>query len=997
MTQKKAEKATEPAAKEKLTPELAVEVQEHIPVVGVGASAGGLEAFKNLFEAMPVDSGMAFVLIQHLDPTHESMMVDLLSRHTKMTVVQVEDRMPVKENHVFMIPPAHDLAIHNGELYLTTPAQRRGFRMPIDFFFRSLAEDQREQAICIILSGTGSDGTLGLKAIKSYGGMVMAQSPNTAQYDGMPVSAISTGAVDYVLPVDEMPNALVKYIRHSYVRGRFGTEQNSDECSRDLSNVLAILHAQLGHNFHHYKKNTLARRVQRRMSLKQYEHMGDYAIFLRDSSEEIKELFKDMLIGVTGFFRDSDAWQELEDKFIAPLVAKNQAKDPLRIWIPGCSSGEEAYTMAILFLENFKKQNKRANFQIFATDIDTTALEHARLGRYPESIASDLTAGRRQEFFTKEDGFYRVSTLLRDNIVFSEQNLISDPPFSRLDLISCRNLLIYLEADVQIRVMELFHFALREGGYMLLGNSETIGQHYDLFDTVSQKWRLFKRIDSIRPRRASFPILPSRRQDMLIEPSLDQHKRPVRLAELVNQFLLNQYAPTSVLINRKHEILYHFGNTVNYLRYPTGEPSNDLYVLAREGLITRLRGAIHKAIKDGEAIEVGGVRVKRKGEYCQVKFSVHPLHQYDGGDGLFIIAFEDEVKSTGRAGEVLTASVDEPLVKQLEYELSATKEDLQNTIEELETSNEELKASNEEVMSMNEELQSSNEELETSKEELQSLNEELSTVNSELQDKVGILETTNNDLTNLINSTSVAAIFLNTKYHINFFSPPAKKLFNLIATDIGRSLDDITPKFTDMDLYSDAEAVLDTLRISEKEVQTEDGSWYSRKILPYRTYDNRIEGVVLTFEEITKLKKSQMSVEAQVAFKTEELRQKNALLLNTFSSFHVMTVQLDRSYRIIAANELFVVTHGLQGSNVIGSNLLMVFPAAAERKDIFERVFATGELHFIQGQPCKVKTCGSATRMCDWVLRPLKNSTGQVNEIVLNMVDVTERELKLVD
>ncbi|CAN2049597.1 two-component system, chemotaxis family, CheB/CheR fusion protein [Candidatus Magnetomoraceae bacterium gMMP-13] len=964
----------------------------HIPVVGIGASAGGLDAFKNLFESMPSDTGMAFVLIQHLDPTHESLMVDLLSRHTNMKVVQVEDRMRVKVNHIFVIPPNRDITIHNGELYLSEPLQRRGLQMPIDFFFKSLAEDQREQAICIILSGTGSDGTLGLKAIKSYGGMVMTQSPKTAQYDGMLVSAISTGAVDYVLPVTAMPNALLKYIQHSYIRGRFGTDEYKSNGGQDLNNVLAIMHAQLGHNFHHYKKNTLFRRVQRRMSLKQFEKMSKYVIFIRNNPDETKELFKDMLIGVTGFFRDNESWDVLENKLISQLIKNKKEDASLRVWVPGCASGEEAYTIAILFMENFKRFNKRANLQIFATDIDTNALEHARIGRYPEGIATDLSPARLHEFFVKEDDFYKVSNRLRDNIVFSEQNLISDPPFSKLDLISCRNLLIYLEADVQSRVFELFHFALREGGHLMLGNSETIGQHYDIFETISKKWRLFQRIDSARLRRATFPILPSRQIDRLALQTTDITKRPVRLSELINQALLHQYAPASILINRKHEILYHFGNTVDYLHYPTGEPTNDLYVVARDGLITRLRGTIHKAIKDRQDIVVTGARVKRNGKYARIKFSVRPLKKFEGGEGLLLISFEEDKKKIGKSIDNIQPSAEEePLVKQLEYELSATKEDLQNTIEELETSNEELKASNEEIMSMNEELQSSNEELETSKEELQSLNEELSTVNNELQDKVGILEQTNNDLNNLINSTNMAVIFLNTKFHINFFTPAGKKLFNLIATDIGRSLDDITPKFNDPDLRNDSETVLDTLRIIEKAIQNDEGKWYNRKILPYRTHDNRIEGIVLTFEEITRLKENQMEVAAQFEKQTKDLNQKNKLLLNKFSSPHVMTLHLDCDYNILAADKLFIKTYGLKSDNLIAKNYFTLFPKAASDKKIFEKVLKTGEVHFIFAKSCELfKVHPEKLRSFDWAVKPLKESNGRVTGILLSIIEVTK-------
>lgn len=826
-----------------------------IPVVGVGASAGGLEAFKQLFATMPVDTGMAFVLVQHLDPTHESMMVDLLNRYTDMKVIQVEEKMKIEPNQVYMIPINKDMAVHNGEFYLTAPALPRGIRMPIDFFLRSLAEDKQELAICIILSGTGSDGTLGLKAVKGYGGMAMVQEPFDAQYDGMPTSAISTGIVDYVLPVSEIPTALEKYAHHSYVRGFFGIESVDGATEKsDLTTILSILHSQLGHNFHHYKKNTLLRRIQRRMSLKQLVSMKIYADVLRNNKEETNELFKDMLIGVTGFFREAQAWADLEKLFISKALNNPRVDIPFRVWVSGCASGEEAYTIAMVIMDHIPENNSR-DFQIFATDIDKNALEIARTGRYPETIAAEVSPGRLNKYFRKEDEFYQITNLVRDHIVFSEQNLISDPPFSKLDLIICRNLLIYLETEVQSKVFELCHFALNNIGYLMLGTSETIGQHIDLFDAVSKKWRIFKKINTTQRPRTTFPILPDNRKwDRFALTTLapDKKATTIKAADLVQNLLLDQYAPASVLINRKHQILYHFGNTIDYLYYPTGEPTDDLFSVIRDGLITRMRSAVHRAIRDENVVDVSGARVKRDGKHLPVKFSIRPLKALTGGDGLFLVSFEDDVRLKSTKPDLQNhEDYDEPVVRQLEDELSATKEDLQTTIEELETSNEELKATNEELMSMNEELQSSNEELETSKEELQSLNEELNTVNNELQEKISTLESSNNDFSNLVNSTNNAAIFVDSQKSIKFFTPVSKSLFNLIGTDIGRSISDITPKFDDPVLYKDIDGVLKTLHSSNREIQTNEGKWFYRRILPYRTHDNRILGAVIVFDDIT--------------------------------------------------------------------------------------------------------------------------------------------------
>lgn len=825
-----------------------------VPIVGVGASAGGLAAFKEFFEKMPTETGMAFVLVQHLDPTHESLMVDLLSRQTNMNVIQAEDNMTVEPNHVYMIPPNWDLAIQDGALRLTTPHQKRGMRMAIDFFFNSLAEDQRENAVCVILSGTGSDGSMGLKTIKSYGGVVMVQQPEDAQYDGMPSSAIATGVVDYILPVRDMSDTLVNYIRRAYIKGHFGTEPIELNEPDDFNAILAIMHAQLGHNFHYYKKNTLIRRINRRMGLKQIDQMHDYAKFLRKSPEEIEELFKDCLIGVTGFFREADSWNLLERIAIDPIIQSKSNNQPVRVWVPGCSSGEEAYTLSILLNEKFTSLNLQPHFSIFATDIDSNALEVARIGRYPESIASDLPENVVEKYFKKEDGFYQVTSRLRENIVFSSQNLISDPPFSKLDLITCRNLLIYLEAKIQGKVMELFHFSLNKNGYLMLGNSETIGHNEHLFESISKKNRIYKRQETSMSVKAHFPILPNRKGWNRTLPGLglEKSKAVNKPGEVMKNALLEQFAPTSVLLTRSHEVAYHFGDTSQYLQFPSGEHTNDLFSLIREGLPTRVRGAVHKAIKQNVPVTVSGARVKREGKYHRVGFHIQPLSNKDS-EGLYLLSFYEEIPVKDQNGKIEPTVEDENIVKQLEHELSSTKEELQNTIEELESSNEELKASNEEIMSMNEELQSSNEELETSKEELQSLNEELNTVNNELQDKVHMLEDTNNDITNLVNSTNIAAIFLDTQLHIDFYTPPAKDLFNLIATDIGRPLKHITKRCKDDNFLQDADEVLNTLKLRIAEVKNEEGQWYNRKIFPYRTQDGRIEGIVVTFENITDL------------------------------------------------------------------------------------------------------------------------------------------------
>lgn len=560
---------------------LPVTRRESFPIVGIGASAGGLTAFKRFFSAMPADAGMAFVLIQHLDPTHESLMVELLARHTAMNVVQVTDRMPVEPNQVFMIPPNEYLAIRDGVLELTDPIMPRGMRMPIDFFFRSLAEDQQERATCIILSGTGTDGTLGLKAIKGNGGMGIAQDPETTQFDGMPRSAIATGLVDYVLGVEKMPETLMQYVRHSYVNHAAKRGLPAEGAPDHFLSILAMLRARTRYDFRYYKKGTLIRRIERRMALNYLEEMADYTRLLRENPGEVQQLFKDLLIGVTEFFREPEAFKVLEREVIPRLLQAKDAEGPLRLWVPGCATGEEPYSIAMLLIEQLEAIQKTCGIQIFASDIDEQALEFARAGTYPKSIGADVSPERLRRFFTKVGEAYQVSQPVREGVTFAVQNLIADPPFSKLNLISCRNLLIYFESEVQKNLMALFHFALNEGGYLFLGNSETVGQREDLFEPVSKKWRVYRRIGSARPDQINFPIVPTDDKD---SPGWDATRpplgRPASLHERVQQILVKEYAPASVLINRKYEIVYFYGPTSRYLDFPSGGAVLDLISMA---------------------------------------------------------------------------------------------------------------------------------------------------------------------------------------------------------------------------------------------------------------------------------------------------------------------------------------------------------------------------------------------------------------------------------
>jgi len=827
-------------------------------VVGMVASAGGLEAFKQFFLAMPADSGMAFVLIPHLDPKHESLMAPLLGKHTPMPVMEAQDGQPLEADHVYVIPPNHSMGLSEGVIQLGAPPGGVAGETAIDPFLRSLADDQEERGVCIILSGTGTHGSLGLKAVKAAGGMAMVQEPSTAEYDRMPLSATDTGLADYVLPPGRMPEELIKYVRH-FAAGTAAQPEPS-AVQDDLAQVMALLRARTQFDFRAYRKRMLLRRIQRRMGLSHLDRLADYLALLREKPDELNLLCKDLLISVTCFFRDPEMYQVLETQVLPELIDGRDTNTPVRVWVPGCATGEETYSIAMLLIERIAATGKACPIQIFATDVDEAALEVGRRGIYPEALLSDLGRKRLERFFTRVDAHnWQVKKQLREAVLFAPQNILADAPFSRLDLVSCRNLLIYLEPEAQQKLLQLFHFALNENGYLVLGPSESIGRLVELFQPVSKKWRVFRRLQSARPTRAGFPIQAGEQpSEMQLPPP---PVAPGNLTELTRKLLLDDYAPAAVVINRRYEVLHYSGPTHLYLQQPGGPPSHDLLTLSFAALRPRIRAAVAKAISEAARIDVGGVRIKRAEAPVLVRLTAQPLPGRLAEEGLLLVTFQDEPVLPhigGGAGE--QAGTDEQLVRQLEYELKTSREELQSTIEELESSNEELKASNEEVMSMNEELQSTNEELETSKEELQSLNEELSTVNSQLRDKVDELEDSNNDMTNFLASVDNATLFLGVDRTIQRFTPSATRLFNLIATDVGRPIDHITARFEDPELSRDIDRVLQSLAPCEREVSCNKAQWFLRRITPYRTADNRISGVVLTLTDITPIKQAELNL-----------------------------------------------------------------------------------------------------------------------------------------
>ncbi|MGH7527113.1 MAG: CheR family methyltransferase, partial [Gemmatimonadales bacterium] len=672
---------------------------------------------KRFFSAMPAQSGLGFVVIPHLDPTHVSHLPELLGRHTPMPVEQAHDGAPVQAEHVHIIPPNALLTIKGGVLHLGAAVARPGIPRPIDGFLRSLAEYQQERAICIIFSGTGSDGTLGLKAIKAEGGLVMVQSPDTAEHDGMPRSAIATGLVDYVLPVEEMPAALLEYVEHAHLRGA-PIPVPADPRHDPLHAILALLRTREGHDFRCYKKAMLLRRIHRRMGLNHIAAIGDYGQYLGDTPAELKALAKDLLIGVTEFFREPEAWAVLEEEVIPAFVAAKHPEAPLRVWVTGCATGEEAYSLGMLLLERVASSERNGELQIFATDIDRHALEIARVGTYPEGMASSLAPERLTRFFTRADNSYRVKKELREAVVFAPQNLITDAPFSRLDLIICRNLLIYLEPELQQKVIALFHFALNRNGYLFLGKSETVGRQLSLFEPLSKKWRIYRRSGSVRHRPVDVPLIPEALPGERPGGPRPRPQRPGDHGEVCRALLLARYAPAAVLVNRDCQTLYFHGQTDDYLVHPGGEPTDDLLAMAREGLRLKLRAALHRAMRE-EQPAVVVTQVKRGGTFLPVQVTVTPVEDQRQGVGLWLVTFS---APPAAEAEPAPRAIDESAaVGHLEEELASAKKELESVVADLESANEELKVSNEEAMSMNEELQSTNEELETSKEELQSL------------------------------------------------------------------------------------------------------------------------------------------------------------------------------------------------------------------------------------------------------------------------------------
>src|SRR5487761_182155 len=827
------------------------------PIVGIGASAGGLEALTQLLKYLPADTGMGFVVVQHLAPQHQSLLTELLSRATRIPVTEVTDGKQVEANHVYVIPPNTDMAISNGVLRLKRREASTGLHLPVDYFLTCLAEDRGNKAIGVILSGSASDGTLGLKAIKAEGGITFAQEEKSAKFDSMPHSAIAAGYADFVLSPRGIAQELARIGRHPYLSPAepVQAEETAPMPPGGLNRVFALLREANGVDFGQYKQTTITRRIKRRMVLRNIKHLQDYVRSLESNRGEVEALYRDMLISVTAFFREPEVFEALKRKVFPKLMA-GRSPDPLRIWVPGCSTGEEAYSIAICALEFLAAVKSEPGIQIFATDISDGALEQARLGRYTESEVSGISPERLQRFFIKVNGDYQIGKSMREMCVFARQNVIKDPPFSRLDLISCRNLLIYLDKALQRKLMPIFHYALGPGGFLMLGRSESISEFTELFSLVDKKNKIYSRKSKPAKGRVDLRV---------VEPALKSPATIVPRAHIpaefdlqreINRVLLAEHTPPCIVVNEELEIVQFHGHTGPYLDPKPGAASLRLLKMARAGLPMELRTAIHQAQQSNQPVVKKNVRVSSNGQSRKINIEVKPFNALPSGQCYFLVLFQEPPAQEAPLppGSAAKEALDRDENLELRRDLDQAQDELQGIIDQLESSNEQLRAANEEIQSNNEELQTANEELETSKEELQAANEELSTLNEELQNRNVELTTANNDVNNMISNIMLPMVILGNDLRIRRFTPGAEKVFSLIPGDVGRPITDLRPAIDFPDLDKFVSEAIEKAIDRRQEVTDRRGRWYSLLVRPYKTAENRVEGAVLTLMDIDELK-----------------------------------------------------------------------------------------------------------------------------------------------
>lgn len=840
------------------------EARERVPVVAVGASAGGLEAFERFVKNVPASSGAAFIFLQHLDPQHRSTLPHLLGRRTRLQVLEIEDGMRLEPDCLYVCPPDAQVTVFNGQFHLESRGDPSQLWLPIDILFRSLAEEFHAAAIGVILSGAGSDGTKGATRINAEGGLVIVQDPKEADHANMPRNALAAGIVDLVMSADKMPGRIIEHIEKGYPHVRDADKVLPSSESERFQKIFAYLRAQTGNEFSGYKSNTIARRIARRMGINRIEDLDEYLEYLKRDQEEMRKLFDDLLIKVTHFFRDPDAFRHLKQECLRPMIEKLEPDEMLRIWVPACSTGEEAYSLAILVCELQEELDRSIACQIFATDLDEQAIERARAANYPTSIAADVSEERLKKFFVSFPDGYQVRRDVREMIVFATQNVLRDPPFSKMDLITCRNLLIYLEPELQRKIIPLFYYALNKEGLLFLGSAETVGRFSELFTPVNKKGKIYRKREGHAPHRpvTDFRTMRNLRPHdatRLSHPRADDERT---MREISRQILLRRFMPAAVIVNREGDVIYFHGETEKFLKPARGEATLNLVDMAREGLKLELSAGLRQAAEKGSEVELKNVNMKTDGEWKRVDASIIPLTEEGYDSDLTLVVLEPSPPPPKESGDGSSAKPGPPpeRIQALEAELSATKAYLRRTIREHERANEDLKSSNEELQSSNEELQSTNEELETSKEELQSVNEELATVNAEHQEKIQELMELNSDMNNLLASTEIATIFLDTDLRTKRFTPKAHKLISLVHADLGRPIEQIASSLEYEDLVEDCREVLRQLTSKERDLRTQGGGHYRLRIMPYRTVENVIDGVVLTFIDVTELK----GIEAQL-------------------------------------------------------------------------------------------------------------------------------------
>jgi two-component system CheB/CheR fusion protein len=944
---------------------------KRFPVVGLGASAGGLEALRSFFNAVAVNSGMAFIVVVHMAPKQPSLMPELLQKITPLPVSVAKDGQTLRPDHVYVSPPDKEISVYKGKIQLLDALDKR-MTLPIDAFLKSLARDQGDHAAAVILSGTGTDGTLGSEDIKANDGLVLAQSEDSAGYDGMPRSAIGSGAVDIIGPPEEMPAKLLQYFTHHEIAIQKRPAANDQR--NWLNKIFAILRTQIGHDFSHYKANTLLRRINRRMGLNQIAHHAQYVRYLRENPAEVEALFRELLIGVTRFFRDADSFNVLKTGILPELLGRLEEDATLRAWIPGCSTGQEVYSLAIVIREVLDTNPKHINLQLFGTDIDNHAIDKARQGLFPATIAADVSGERLKRFFVKEGTSFRIRKEIRDCAVFSVQDLIKDPPFSRLHLVCCRNLLIYLDSEAQKKLLPLFHYTLTPAGILVLGSSETIGGFSSLFKTLDKKWKIFQRRE-VPPsllQPVDFPTgSPPRDKEVGGGPPGAPTDPPVTVARMTQRAILEQFAPTALLVDTKDQILYVQGRTGKYLETPGGPPTRNILDMVREGLRIELSSAIRAARSSKQRVSRRKIAVKANGTIQWVDLHVCPQHAPKALFGCLLVVFEDveaPTPSNTRKEEDAFVDHDAARIAELEKELQSTRESHQTTVEELESSNEELKSINEEMQSSNEEFQSTNEELESSREELQSLNEELHTINAELQSKVEELSAVHDDMHNLLNSTEIATIFVDNDMRVRRFTPGATAIVNLIPTDIGRPLQHVVANLSYNGLISDLGDVLKQLTPKEVEVQTTAGAWYKMRIIPYRTMGNRIDGAVLTFAAIEEQKRAQQVLRSA----NREMKQAGLLIRKIFDMDPDPLVVLDQEGKIVAASSVFADMMELPPENIKGGDIFTINNHLLERTGLkaeLAAALATGANFQIRPGKTALSEKIGAYRMMGQVIR----------------------------